>query len=363
VASIINKRRPESGIAVVSNPEFLRAGSAVADFMKPDRIVIGVDDNRAEDIMRQIYEPLHPRPSIVFTKRRSSELIKYGANALLATKIAFINEMADLCERVGADVQEVAHGIGLDRRIGPSFLQPGPGFGGSCFRKDALALVRMGEDHDAAMRIAEAVLTSNESRKRMLVRKVCTAVGGTVRGRTVAVWGVTFKPDTDDIRESCAIPVVAALLDAGAKLRLYDPEGLPAACAIWRDRIYAAPDACTAASGADVVVIMTDWREFKRVDLERVHRLMVAPVIVDLRNIFDPSDLATRGFVYHSVGRPPLLGGGMVARLGNGHDKKSLFELAKPRHKRKEKESKPRWPCHDSGNGSVTRRPRSIGPA
>jgi UDPglucose 6-dehydrogenase len=336
VELIINELRPDRSVTVVSNPEFLRAGSAVADFMKPDRVVVGVDDSRAEDIMRRIYEPLRPRPPLLFTKRRSSELIKYGANALLATKIALINEMADLCERVGADVQEVAHGMGLDRRIGPSFLQPGPGFGGSCFRKDALALVRMGEDHDAVMRVAEAVLTSNECRKRMLLRKVCTALGETVRDRTVAVWGVTFKADTDDIRESCAIPLVTALLDAGAKVRLYDPEGLPAARAIWRDRVYAAADACSAARGADVVVIMTEWQEFKRLDLARVSRLMTTPIIVDLRNIYDADDLVKLGFAYHSVGRPAQPGEVPGAGKGNGADKLTNFDLTEPPHKRKE---------------------------
>jgi UDPglucose 6-dehydrogenase len=338
VERIINELRPDSGVTIVSNPEFLRAGSAVVDFIKPDRIVIGVEDGRAEEIMRQIYAPLRPRASLLFTKRRSAELIKYGANALLATKIAFINEMADLCEHVGADVQEVAHGIGLDARIGPSFLQPGPGFGGSCFRKDALALVRMGEDHDAAMRIAEAVLTSNECRKRMLLRKVCTALRGTVRGRTVAVWGVTFKPDTDDVRESCAIPLVAALLDDGAKVRLYDPEGLPAARSIWRDRVHAAPDAYAAARGADVVVVMTEWQEFKRVDLARVHRLMATPVIVDLRNIYDSNELEKLGFAYHSVGRPAHLGDRPAVRRGNGYDRQSRFEPTAAHQKSKEKE-------------------------
>jgi UDPglucose 6-dehydrogenase len=336
VELIINELRPDRPITVTSNPEFLRAGSAVADFMKPDRIVIGVNGGRAEEIMRRIYEPLRPRPPLLLTKRRSSELIKYGANALLATKIALINEIADLCERAGADVQEVAQGIGLDRRIGPSFLQPGPGFGGSCFRKDALALVRMGEDHDMAMRIAEAVLTSNEFRKRMLLRRVCTALGEPVRGRTVAVWGVTFKADTDDIRESCAIPLVTALLDAGAKVRLYDPEGMPAARAIWRDRVYTAADACSAASGAHVVVIMTEWQEFKRLDLARIRRAMANPVIVDLRNLLDSGLLVKLGFAYHSVGRPAHVGERPASGRGNGHDKRSRFELTGSRHKRKE---------------------------
>jgi len=330
---IIAEARDGSRIPVVSNPEFLRAGSAVKDFMEPDRIVIGADSTRARDIMRRIYEPLRPRPPLVFTARRSSELIKYGANALLAAKVAFINEMAELCERTDADVQEVAHAIGLDHRIGPRFLQPGPGFGGSCFRKDAMALVKMGEDYDAAMRITEAVVTSNECRKRMLLRKVASALGGTVRNRTVAVWGVTFKPDTDDLRESPAIPLIAALLDAGAKVRLYDPKGLEAARALWHDRVHVAPDACSAARGADAVVVMTEWDEFRRVNLHRLRSAMAKPTIVDMRNLFSPDDLVKLGFAYHSIGRSSRAGQRPLESHANGHDH---FQRVKPSRKPKE---------------------------
>lgn len=328
VEIIVNELRETSDIPVASNPEFLRAGSAVTDFMRPDRVVIGANDDRTRDIVRRVYEPLRPMPPLLCTARRSSELIKYGANALLATKVAFINEMAELCERTAADVLEVAHGIGLDRRIGSRFLQAGPGFGGSCFRKDALALVKMGEDHDASMRITEAVLTSNECRKRMLLRKVVAALGGKVRKKTVAIWGVTFKADTDDIRKSCAIPLVAALLDAGAKIRLYDPEGLPAARAIWRDRVHAAPDAYAAARGADAVVVMTEWEVFKHVDLSRIFRLMAAPVIVDMRNIYRSNDMVKLGFAYHSIGRAPHSGASVAAQHANGHDKHSHLEVS-----------------------------------
>jgi len=330
---IIAAARAESHIPVVSNPEFLRAGSAVRDFRKPDRIVIGADSTRARDVMRQIYELLRPRAPLLFTTRRSAELIKYGANALLATKVAFINELAELCERTSADVQEVAHAIGLDLRIGPRFLQPGPGFGGSCFRKDAMALVKMGEDYDAHMRITEAVVTSNDCRKRLLLRKIASALGGTVRNRTIAIWGVTFKPDTDDLRDSPAVPLVAALLDAGAKVRLYDPKGLQAARALWQDRIHAAPDACSAARGADVVVVMTEGEEFRRVNLDRVRRLMAAPTMVDMRNLFAPDDVVKLGFAYHSVGRRSRAGEWPLGPRANGHDQ---LEVTEPRRKRKE---------------------------
>jgi UDPglucose 6-dehydrogenase len=330
-----DKSRESCRIPVVSNPEFLRAGSAVFDFMEPDRIVIGADNSRALEVMSRIYR-MRPKPALLFTTRRSSELIKYGANALLAAKVAFINEMADLCERTGADVREVSHAIGLDRRIGPLFLKPGPGFGGSCFRKDALALVKMGEDHGAMMRITEAVVTSNDYRKRMLLRKVAAAVNGTFRNRTVAVWGVTFKPNTDDIRESPAIQLIAALLDAGAKVRVYDPEGLAAARAIWRDAVHVALDACSAASGADVIVVMTEWEEFKHINLGRVRRLMAAPAIVDMHNIFRHDDLIKLGFAYYPIGRALRTSDWSIVQKDNGHDKHSQFELMSSPRKNKE---------------------------
>jgi UDPglucose 6-dehydrogenase len=327
---VINGLRQGSKIPVVSNPEFLRAGSAVRDFMEPDRIVVGADDGRARDVMQRIFAPMRPKPLLLFTGRRSSELIKYGSNALLAAKVAFINEMADLCERTGADVQEVAHAVGLDRRIGPRFLQPGPGFGGSCFRKDAMALVKMGEDHDAIMRVTEAVVTSNECRKRLLLRKVATALGGSVRDMTVALWGVTFKPNTDDIRESPAIPLIAALLEGGAKVRLYDPEGLAAARALWRDRVHVAPDACACARGADAVVVMTEWDEFKRVDMARLRRLMASPIIVDMRNIYRSDEMAKLGFAYYSIGRPVRIGNSSALQPIQAHDRQKRFNGKEP---------------------------------
>jgi UDPglucose 6-dehydrogenase len=272
---------------------------------------------------------------LVFTARRSSELIKYGANALLATKIAFINEMADLCERTGADVHEVAKGIGLDRRIGPRFLQAGPGFGGSCFRKDALALVKVGEDHDVSMRIAEAVVTSNECRKRKLLQKVSAALGGTLRNKTIAVWGLTFKANTDDLRESPAIPLVTALLDAGARVQAYDPQGMTSAGKLWPGQVVMAADALAAARQAHALVVMTEWHEFAAVDLPRLLAMMARPVVVDMRNICPGPQMQSLGFAYHSVGRGGRAESEPVApaRQLNGSDsRRSAVAAGQPRN-------------------------------
>jgi UDPglucose 6-dehydrogenase len=330
IALILKELRDGDELSVVSNPEFLRAGSAIKDFMQPDRIVIGADDTHATEVMQRIYAPLQLDPPLVFTARRSSELIKYGANALLATKIAFINEMADLCERTGADVQEVAKGIGMDQRIGLRFLQAGPGFGGSCFRKDALALVKTGEDHDVSMRIAEAVVTSNECRKRKLLQKVSAAVGGTVRNKTVAVWGLTFKANTDDLRESPAIPLITALLDGGARVQAYDPEGMPSARKLWPDQLVLTTDALAAARRADVLVIMTEWREFGALDVTRLLPLMARPVIVDMRNLYPAEHMQNLGFTYHPIGRGPRAGKepSFAAKPANAQESRPSFAPA-----------------------------------
>jgi UDPglucose 6-dehydrogenase len=260
------------------------------------------------------------------TTRRSAELIKYGANALLATRIAFINEMADLCERTGADVREVSRGIGLDRRIGTRFLNPGPGFGGSCFRKDTQALVKIGEDHDVTLRVAEAAVMANECRKRKLLQKV-SAAAGTLKGKTVGVWGLTFKANTSDIRESPAIPLITGLLDAGARVQVYDPEGMPAAEQLWSGQIVVAQDALQAVRGAHVLVIMTEWQEFGAANLSRVAALMATPVMVDMRAMYEPGFAAQFGIAYHTVGRATEQGlnGARTREIGNGHGKPGEF--------------------------------------
>ena len=303
VARIIAEVNPAARVAVVSNPEFLREGAAIADFMKPDRIVVGTDDARARAVMAELYRPFEDqRTPILYTARRGAELIKYAANAFLATKITFINEIADLCEQTGADVQEVARGIGLDNRIGPNFLQPGPGYGGSCFPKDLLALLKAGVDYGAPIRSIETIISINEQRKRAMARKVTAACGGSIRGKLVAVLGLTFKSNTDDMRESPAITVIAALQDAGAKVRAYDPEGMGQARGILSNVSYA-DDAYGCAEGADVLVVLTEWDMFKSLDLGRIKSLLKQPVIVDLRNIYRAADMVERGFAYHSVGR------------------------------------------------------------
>ena len=303
VERIIRETRPDADVAVVSNPEFLREGAAIRDFKHPDRIVVGINDPRAREVMSEIYRPLYlNRAPLMFTDRRTAELIKYAANAFLATKITFINEIADLAEKVGADVQEVARGIGLDNRIGAKFLHAGPGFGGSCFPKDTLALVKTGQDNDAPLRIVEAVMSVNDARKRAMARKVAHALGGEVRGKTIAVLGLTFKPNTDDMRESPSIPLITALQDMGAKVRAYDPAGMEQAKAVIDDVAFCS-DAYHCAEGASALVIVTEWEQFRALDFDRLKQVMQRPVLVDLRNIYRPEEIARHGFEYESVGR------------------------------------------------------------
>ena len=303
VARILAEARPEAAFAVVSNPEFLREGAAISDFKRPDRIVIGTDDERARQVMSDVYRPLYlNRPPLLFTGRRTAELIKYAANAFLAMKVTFINEMADLCERAGADVQEVALGVGLDNRIGRKFLNAGPGFGGSCFPKDLTALMQTAHDFGTPLRILETVAAVNDQRKRAMARKVIAACGGSVRGATIAVLGLTFKPDTDDMREAPSIPLVTGLLDMGAKVRAHDPVGIEQARRELPDIEYCDdPYAC--ARGAEALVVVTEWVQYRTLDLERLKREMAQPVVVDLRNIYRPEDMAALGFIYESVGR------------------------------------------------------------
>jgi UDPglucose 6-dehydrogenase len=294
-------------VAIVSNPEFLREGAAIGDFKRPDRIVIGTEDARAMQVMREVYRPLYLNHSpILFTGRRTAELIKYAANAFLATKITFINEIADLCEAVGADVQDVSRGIGLDNRIGPKFLHAGPGYGGSCFPKDTLALLKTSEDYETPVRIVEAVVQVNDNRKRAMGRKVIKALGGTgsdgVKGKTVAVLGLTFKPNTDDMRDAPSLSIVQSLLDAGIKVRGHDPEGMEPAKALMPDITYCG-DAYDAVTGADAVVIVTEWDIYRALDLKRVAAAMTTPVMVDLRNVYPPEDATKAGFAYSSIGR------------------------------------------------------------
>ncbi len=303
VERIIREARPQADMAVVSNPEFLREGAAIQDFKHPDRIVVGTTDARARERMSELYRPLYlNRSPILFTDRRTAELIKYAANAFLATKITFINEIADLAERVGADVQEIARGIGLDNRIGAKFLHAGPGFGGSCFPKDTLALLKTGQDHAAPLRIIEAVVTVNDQRKRAMARKVAAALGGELRGKTVAVLGLTFKPNTDDVREAPSIPLITALQDMGATVRAYDPNGMEQAKPVLSNVILC-KDAYDCAHGASAVVIVTEWEQFRALDFVRLKQVMAQPVLVDLRNIYRPEEVARHGFTYESVGR------------------------------------------------------------
>ncbi|MCB2082498.1 MAG: UDP-glucose/GDP-mannose dehydrogenase family protein [Sphingomonadaceae bacterium] len=291
--------------AVVSNPEFLREGAAIGDFKRPDRIVIGAEDEFGREVMREVYRPLYLNESpILFTSRRTSELIKYAANAFLATKITFINEMADLCEKVGANVQDVSRGIGMDNRIGAKFLHAGPGYGGSCFPKDTLALLKTAEDFDSPVRIVEAVVKVNDSRKRAMGRKVIDALGGpdAARGKKVALLGLTFKPNTDDMRDSPAIAIAQTLADGGVSVTAYDPEGMELARPIMPE-VTMCEDPYAAIEGADAIAIVTEWDAFRALDLGRVKELAKAPVLVDLRNIYQPADMQAAGFTYHSIGR------------------------------------------------------------
>jgi UDPglucose 6-dehydrogenase len=303
VEAILREQRPDVDIQVVSNPEFLREGAAIGDFKRPDRIVIGTDDEGARKVMRGVYRPLYLNESpILFTGRRTSELIKYAANAFLATKITFINEIADLCEAVGANVQDVSRGIGLDNRIGGKFLHAGPGYGGSCFPKDTLALLKTAEDFESPIHIVEAVVKVNDSRKRAMGRKVLHALGDDPRGKTVALLGLTFKPNTDDMRDAPSIAIAQALGDAGILVRAYDPEGMEPARRTMPDLAYCT-DAYEAARGADAVVIVTEWDAFRALDLPKLKSIMAAPVLVDLRNVYRRDEVEHAGFAYTAVGR------------------------------------------------------------
>jgi UDPglucose 6-dehydrogenase len=304
VERIVAEVAPGKRIGVASNPEFLREGAAIDDFKRPDRVVIGTDDESLRGVLRAIYRPLSLNQSspILFTGRRTAELIKYAANAFLATKITFINEIADLCEAVGADVQEVSRGIGMDNRIGRKFLHAGPGYGGSCFPKDTLALLKTADDHESPLRIVEATIAANDARKRAMGRKVIKAMGGEVRGKTVGVLGLTFKPNTDDMRDSPAISVIQTLQDAGAKVRASDPEGVEQAKLVLTGVDFL-DDPYAVADGADALVIVTEWDAFRALNLERIAGLLATPVLVDLRNIYPPEDVAAAGLQYHGVGK------------------------------------------------------------
>jgi UDPglucose 6-dehydrogenase len=311
VERILSMRLPSGGFDVASNPEFLREGSAIQDFMRPDRVVIGTDSEHAHSVLRALYRPLYLLETpVAFTTIETAELIKYAANAFLAAKVTFINQIADLCEAVGADVQDVAHGIGLDGRIGRKFLHAGPGFGGSCFPKDCAALVRTAAEAGKPLTMVERVLEINDERKRAMADRIAEACGGSVVGKTIAVLGLTFKPNTDDMRESPSLSILPPLVDAGATIRAFDPEGMSEAKKLLPDLTYC-DDAYQAIDGADALVLLTEWNEFRALDLQRVKSLLHAPVVIDLRNIYQPQDMADAGFVYHSIGRrtgTPLAG-------------------------------------------------------
>ncbi|HZD25468.1 MAG TPA: UDP-glucose/GDP-mannose dehydrogenase family protein, partial [Alphaproteobacteria bacterium] len=303
VEKVIREVRPDADFDVCSNPEFLREGSAIEDFMRPDRVVVGTGSERAREVMRELYRSLFLNETpVLFTARQTAELIKYAANLFLAAKITFINEIADLCEQVGADVQDVARGIGLDGRIGSKFLHAGPGYGGSCFPKDTLALLRTAEAQGAPLRIVQATVDVNEQRKRAMADKVIAACGGDVAGKTIAVLGLTFKPNTDDMRDSPSLAIVPALQQGGASVRAFDPEGMAEARKLL-DGLEFCNDAYETMQDADALVIITEWNEFRALDLGRVKALLKTPVMVDLRNIYRPADMARAGFTYISVGR------------------------------------------------------------
>ncbi|MBC7579519.1 MAG: UDP-glucose/GDP-mannose dehydrogenase family protein [Tardiphaga sp.] len=307
VEQIIRHENPDKNVAVVSNPEFLREGAAIRDFKHPDRIVVGTNDPRARSVIAEVYRPLHINKSpIMFTDRRTAELTKYAANSFLATKVAFINEIADLAEKVGANVQDVARGIGLDNRIGPKFLHAGPGFGGSCFPKDTLALIKTGQDNEAPLRIIETVVAVNEQRKRAMARKVAGAFGGNIRGKSIAVLGVTFKPNTDDMRDAPSIPLITALQDMGAGVRVYDPVGMDEARKVF-DNVTFCENAYECAKGCHALVIVTEWEQFRALDLKELASIMACSVIVDLRNIYSPEEVTRSGFLYCGVGRSNAL--------------------------------------------------------
>jgi UDPglucose 6-dehydrogenase len=309
VERIIREENPQAEFAVVSNPEFLREGAAIRDFKHPDRIVIGTGDARARSVITEVYRPLHLNaPPILYTDRRTAELTKYAANSFLATKVAFINEIADLAEKVGANVQEVARGIGLDNRIGSKFLHAGPGFGGSCFPKDTMALIKTGQDNETPLRIIETVVAVNDQRKRAMARKVANAFGGngSLRGKSIAVLGVTFKPNTDDMRDAPSVPLITALQDMGAGVRVFDPVGMPQAKKVLENVTFC-HNAYECAKGAHALVIVTEWEQFRALDLKEMASIMASSVIVDLRNIYSPEEVMRNGFHYCGVGRPKPL--------------------------------------------------------
>ena len=311
IAEIVRHARPGLVFDVASNPEFLREGSAIADFMRPDRVVIGTDvsqgggSERAQEVMRRLYRPLYLiEAPILFTSLETSELIKYAANSFLAMKISFINEMADLCERVGGDVHDVARGIGLDGRIGRKFLHAGPGYGGSCFPKDTLALMRIAQEAGASSRLVEATVQVNDARKASMGARIMSACGGSVRGKTIAILGLTFKPETDDMRDAPAIPIVHRLVENGAAVRVYDPVGMEAAKASMPERITYCVDALDAARDADALILVTEWNAFRAISPARLRDLMRGRIVIDLRNVYDPAAMAAAGLEYSSIGRP-----------------------------------------------------------
>jgi len=304
VSRIIREANPEADFDVASNPEFLREGAAITDFMRPDRVVIGVESERAEQVLRDVYKPLYLRDSpIVSTTIETAELIKYAANAFLAVKISFINEIANVCEAVGADVTALARGIGMDGRIGSKFLHPGPGYGGSCFPKDTLALMRIVQEYGESVRIVEAAVEVNSAQKARMVKKIRDALGGSETGKTIAVLGLTFKPETDDMRESPAVSILPALLEKGATIRAHDPQGMEEAKKYLPEGIQYVADAYEACTDADAVVLMTEWNQYRALDLDRIASLLNAKIFVDLRNVYDPDTMKDKGFAYVGVGR------------------------------------------------------------
>ncbi len=306
IERIIRELRPEVEFSVASNPEFLREGAAIEDFKRPDRIVIGVTDQHARDVMAELYAPLFINQApLMFTERRAAELIKYASNAFLATKITFINEIADLCEEVGVNVQDVARGIGLDNRIGTKFLHAGPGYGGSCFPKDTNALAKTAQDFGVPLRLVETVIAVNDQRKRGVARKVMAACGGSVRGKTIAVLGLTFKPNTDDMRDAPSIAIIRYLQDNGAHIKAYDPKGVEQAKGELSGVAYM-PNAYACIEDADALCLVTEWEQFRALDLDRVKSLLKTPIVVDLRNIYKPEEMRRRGFSYYSIGRAPV---------------------------------------------------------
>ena len=305
IREILAAVRPDLEIDVASNPEFLREGSAIPDFMRPDRVVIGVESDRAREVLRQLYRPLYLiEAPILFTNLETAELIKYAANSFLAMKVTFINEMADVCERAGANVHDVARGIGLDGRIGRKFLHPGPGFGGSCFPKDTLAMMRIAQDHGAPSRLIEAVVAVNDARKAGMAARVIAAAGGSVRGKTIAVLGLTFKPETDDMRDAPSLPIIGRLAEDGAIIRAFDPAGMDQARPMLPASVIYCHDALDAAKGADILVVVTEWNEFRAIAPERLREAMAGDLMIDLRNMYEAAAMRAAGFRYHSIGRP-----------------------------------------------------------